>query len=646
MYRLNNVSFSYDDHLILKNLTLQFPDFGLVVILGKSGCGKTTFLSLLSGVLKPTSGTIEGFREAKPAIVFQSPLLLNYLDTKENACLCAELYGMKEKGDDILRRVGLSDMTSHDVTTMSGGEQMRLSIARALLSDSPVLILDEPTGQQDEKNAKEIYRILKDLAKDHLLILVTHDEKNAEEIADFLYLMDKGELTLKKGSGLCPSKAKANIAHDDISFGFASLLAKKYLRRKSGRVRLATIFLAFIMSLFYLGMELKLSLPQTMNSFLSEYYAYEVNTISAKEEIAESGRLHLERSSVPSEEQLALLKIKETYTPLSFFLPETNEVTIKGVSKTVSFRPFFHQDQTRLKAGSISHNAKEVIVNESFLSEFGFSDLSQAIDFSLSSAVLISSSSLSSSDLVSLNDHFSIVGLGKEKKAFNQPVVYYSYFDYYARLSDEYLKNISIELDQLISIADLLHDPAYDNDDFKGQSKLFLKENVDEQLRLAHSIYPDTIKITSQALTLKSSTSELLSSLTQILLMFLALNLISAFMLEFLIVYSLYEENIRLFALEKAFQASKKTKLCILSALQFRLLKRLLMILFPLCLILSSGINLVLHQLNMPSFLASFNLSLFLLISLGATIVSLLSSLLPLRWIKDSELKKELEGED
>ncbi len=646
MYQLNNVSFGYDDHLILKNLTLQFPDLGLVVILGKSGCGKTTLLSLLSGVLKPTSGTIEGFEEAKPAIVFQSPLLLTYLNAKENACLCSELYGMKEKGDDILKHVGLSDMASHDVTTMSGGEQMRLSIARALLSDSPVLILDEPTGQLDEKNAREIYRILKDLAEDHLLILVTHDEKNVEEIADFLYLMDKGTLTLKKGSELNTLKAKANIVRGDISFRFASLLAKKYLHRKSGRVRLATIFLAFIMSLFYLGMELKLSLPQTMNAFLSEYYAYEVNTISAKEEIAESGRLHLERSSVPSEEQLAMLKIKETYTPLSFFLPETNEVTIKGISKTVSFRPFFHQDQQRLKAGRISHSAKEVIVNGNFLSEFGFSDLGQATDFSLSSAVLISSSSLTSSDLVSLEDRFSIVGVSKEKKVFNQPVVYYSYFDYCDRLSDEYLKNISVELDRLTSIADLLHDPAYDSDDFKGQSKLFLKENIDEQLHLTHSIYPDTIKITSQAITLKNSTSELLSSLTQILLMFLALNLISAFMLEFLIVYSLYEENIRLFALEKAFQISKKTRLRILSALQFRLLKRLLVILFVLCLIFSSLINLVLHRLNMPSFLASFNPSLFLLISLVAIIVSLLSSLLPLRWIKDNELKKELEGED
>lgn len=647
MYRLNKVSFGYDDHPIFHNLSVDFPEHGLVIILGKSGCGKTTLLSLLCGVLKPQSGSVEGFFEARPALVFQSPLLLSYLNVQENVLLSTILNGDKARVDSVLHQVGLDGFEKKEIQKMSGGEQMRVSIARALLTDSPVLILDEPTGQLDEKCSLEIYRILKELSDDHLLIMVTHDEKNALELADQLYLMEEGNLILKKGS-VC---SKTTLRTNRRSFGHihlrdSSLLAKRYLKKKRTRVLLATIFLSFIMTLIYLGLNLKSALPTTVNAFLKEYYAYEVNTISIKESIAENGRLHLERYSVPSDEQLVILNIEESYTPLTYFLPTINSITIHNKSVAVSFYPFFHQSQQKLKYGRTSKSANEVIVNQNFLNEFNLTekDFHQAIH--LSSTALIRSISLTASDLVSLEDTFEIVGVSKEKKAFNQPIIYYSYFDYYDRLSQEYLKNISEELDKLTSITDLLNDAKYDDDDFKGQGKLFLKENIDEQLKVSKSRYPGKVKISSQALSLKESTSTLLDSLTQVLLLFLGLNLISAFMLEFLIVYSLYEENLRLYALEKAFKASKKTRVSVVMGLQFQLLKRVIFFLLFGCLASTITINFILSKLDMPPFLTLFHPGLFLLVLTASVIISFLASLLPFYRIKDSELKKELEGED
>ncbi len=96
MIKLNGVSFSYGDKEIFRNLNVAFPDSGLVVILGKSGSGKTTFLSLISGSLKPKSGSITNSFPDKPSLLFQSPMLLDYLNVEENVLLPLLLEGKRK----------------------------------------------------------------------------------------------------------------------------------------------------------------------------------------------------------------------------------------------------------------------------------------------------------------------------------------------------------------------------------------------------------------------------------------------------------------------------------------------------------------------------------------------------------------------
>ena len=165
MVNISHISFSFGEKNIIDNLSYSFQRDGFYVILGRSGEGKTTFLSLLQGVLTPNKGRIE-IEDEVITQVFQSPLLIDYLNVKENILLPLTLQGKKEKEEEesvkeALSRVNLSGFEERMPKTLSGGESMRVSIARALVQKSTVLLLDEPTGQLDETNSKEIYTLLK-----------------------------------------------------------------------------------------------------------------------------------------------------------------------------------------------------------------------------------------------------------------------------------------------------------------------------------------------------------------------------------------------------------------------------------------------------------------------------------------------------
>ncbi len=203
--KFEHVSFSYGENTVLSDVSVSFEGPGLYLILGRSGSGKTTFLSLISSLLQPDSGKIDFQLSEKPSMVYQSPLLLDYLSVIENVSLPLVLDGenmkeAKEKAEEMLEKVHIPELKEREPKTLSGGEQMRVSIARALVSDSDCLILDEPTGQLDEKNSQEIYSLLKELSKEKTVILVTHDEKSAYEIADYLYELKEKKLVLIKAA--------------------------------------------------------------------------------------------------------------------------------------------------------------------------------------------------------------------------------------------------------------------------------------------------------------------------------------------------------------------------------------------------------------------------------------------------------------
>jgi putative ABC transport system ATP-binding protein len=221
IYTLGDVKVS-----ALENVSFEVPKGQVVFVVGPSGSGKTTLLNLLGGIDSCTQGTvhINGeditqysgrkltlFRKRNFSFVFQFYSLIPTLTALENVELVLELIGIRTKlvrssAIKFLEMVGLQDRMHNFPSQLSGGERQRVAIARALAKNPVVLLVDEPTGQLDEKTGEEIVRLIRNIAKDNniTVILVTHDQlllkyadriiqlRSGEIINDYLQLQDKG----------------------------------------------------------------------------------------------------------------------------------------------------------------------------------------------------------------------------------------------------------------------------------------------------------------------------------------------------------------------------------------------------------------------------------------------------------------------
>ena len=198
---------------ILKSIELTIPTGQFIAITGHSGSGKTTLLSLIAGLDTPTDGTIniDGqditklnedelavLRGKRFGFIFQNFHLIPTLTALENVVLSAELngtIGATKKSEYLLGTVGLQDRQHHYPAQLSGGEQQRLSLARAFVNDPEIILADEPTGNLDSKNSDRIIELLKDLhrVKGATIVLVTHESQVADQSQRILTLGD-GEI--------------------------------------------------------------------------------------------------------------------------------------------------------------------------------------------------------------------------------------------------------------------------------------------------------------------------------------------------------------------------------------------------------------------------------------------------------------------
>lgn len=193
---LKNVSYWYEkDKTILDNLTVNFEKGKFYTVIGPSGSGKTTFLSLISGLDKKKNGEIlycgknidkiglNNYRNKYVSIIFQGYNLLTYMTALQNVISAISIKGIKVKSQkeralEMLKKVGLTEeQCNQKVLTLSGGQQQRVAIARSLVSETDVIIADEPTGNLDEKTSNEIIKIFKDIVEkeNKCLIMVTHN---------------------------------------------------------------------------------------------------------------------------------------------------------------------------------------------------------------------------------------------------------------------------------------------------------------------------------------------------------------------------------------------------------------------------------------------------------------------------------------
>lgn len=215
MLKATQVIKSYNQLQVLKGVSLQINANEVVAIVGASGAGKTTLLQILSTLDRPDSGQIlfEGenilkygerklakFRNRQIGFVFQFHHLLPEFTAIENVCIPAFILGKGKKESEkraleLLTMLGLEDRLSHKPSQLSGGENQRVAVARALINNPAVIFADEPTGNLDSKNKEEIHQLFFDL-RDKLgqtFVIVTHDDAFAEQ-CDRKFVMKDGNI--------------------------------------------------------------------------------------------------------------------------------------------------------------------------------------------------------------------------------------------------------------------------------------------------------------------------------------------------------------------------------------------------------------------------------------------------------------------
>ncbi len=204
----------------LDNVSLSITEGQFVAIQGTSGSGKSTLLNMVGGLDHPSTGDVyfndkplgpftkkemARYRRYSVGMIFQNFNLIPTMSAEENIGLALAFGGLRgvqrrQRAQDLLNRVGLSDRLTHRPAELSGGEQQRVAIARALANNPKVLLADEPTGNLDSTRANELLELLREMVtRDSLTILmVTHDRELASSFADRIILMKDGKIVGKE----------------------------------------------------------------------------------------------------------------------------------------------------------------------------------------------------------------------------------------------------------------------------------------------------------------------------------------------------------------------------------------------------------------------------------------------------------------
>ncbi len=431
----------------LKGVDLDFRKAEFVSVLGQSGCGKTTLLNIIGGLDKYTYGDLfingvstknfkdrdwDNYRNHSVGFVFQSYNLIPHQTILQNVELALSLSGVSKKerkirAKEALEKVGLSDQLKKKPSELSGGQMQRVAIARAIVNNPDIILADEPTGALDTETSLQVMEILKEISKDRLVIMVTHNPELAEKYStriirmlDGLITSDTAPLSETELAEFEAEKAAANLPKSkkdkkakkakmpSMSLATSFSLSLKNLFTKKGR----TILTSFAGSIGIIGIALIFAVSQGMTTYIDilqedTLSSYPITLENQSMDIssllstfigaAQSDKTHNKdavyqksmiydmvnalNSAETTENDLKSFKI---YLENQLAKDSTNEKlqkAINGVSYTYNFDLLVY---TKNIDGKIIHSDSEKLMQDVLLEHFGM-DMSTMVDMSNSS---------------------------------------------------------------------------------------------------------------------------------------------------------------------------------------------------------------------------------------------------------------------
>ena len=484
MIELKNIFLSYkikENKIkdVLKDINLVLPNKGLVFIVGKSGSGKSSLLSIMEGYLKPSRGLIKyknknindnDFNIEKYygmiGVLFQDFNLINDLTLKENIELLSD---DKEKIDTLLEKYDLNKVKNNKIYNLSGGEKQRCALIRALIKDPSIIFADEPTGALDSFNSDLLMNDLYEISKDKLVVVVTHNE-------EFLFKYKSYYIKLEEGKIIENNLNIENVETDSndtskIKENFR-LLSKRVIFSNLKLSIFSFLSLIFTYTILLFSVSFKTSFNSYSNSIINKYYSNNIFTCSKIISSKNNSYLKIIKKEKPKNDEIDdILKDKDIryqlLPNLSYFLSPNKVIIDSNLYSNITFYPSINKNLIE----------NEVVINDEFKNKYNLKEgdilnlkVNKSFNFYLKDSNDIFK------EEIELSLEFKIKEVYNEFPFLNNPKIYYNYNYIYNVLEYQKAENLSKLLLKDLSLINLYDYSSLNQEIDSYSSYLYVEE--------------------------------------------------------------------------------------------------------------------------------------------------------------------------
>ncbi len=293
MYQLKNLTKSFKDTKIFENANYTFNQSGLTAVIGASGSGKSTLLNMIAGfdsnytgeilvennlISSKSSNELADYRKNTIGFIFQEYNLLKGYTVLESVVMGVsfndsdrEFY--QNQARDILNKIGLESKINEKIENLSGGQKQRVAIARALVKNPKIILADEPTGALDRKNSTEIMELLKEISKDRLVVVITHDQK-LTSFFDTVITVDKGQIVEVKNEFSKNTETAIKKEEEKTAKNKVSKLSKKNFKIHLKRYIAVALAIAIGVTIFISSLSFSSVMANSIEEFKEKNIAF------------------------------------------------------------------------------------------------------------------------------------------------------------------------------------------------------------------------------------------------------------------------------------------------------------------------------------------------------------------------------------
>ena len=546
-----------NENVVLNDISITFPDSGLVSIIGKSGSGKSTLLNILMGIEKPTSGKVlfKGKNIAKfndrqfskfhlngVSTIFQHYNLFDDLSALNNVTLPLRMKGLSQRkaykvAMNEFNKLGIEALAKRKVKSLSGGERQRVAILRSVVTSPNVILCDEPTGALDYKNSQEIMGILKKISKSRLVIMVSHNKDLVDRFSDYIIHLKDGKIiennlpkkTINEDkTEQQKTKYKSDWIYTFIGTNLKKNLGKNLFSILSCSVGFAAVFLCVG---FLIGSESSHEEALTKNLSIGNATISKVESVEISDSpLTYQKTMRPELSEVDEElSDFTTIRVEEN---ISYFISSCATCSFNGDNfnnfQMVPLYDFSLQSygsDLLVEGNGGVDSFDEVIVNQEFVDLLGEDLLGKTIILRNTASTNYKTFDEENpfiKDQLIIERPMNIIGIIKEFPFLNSPKIYYSYQGGKNFLKSEIVENLSYYLGYPYTFYDYLIDCDCDDAVSSYSSYIFLTDLSEsgEFFSKIKNSKNKSLEITSTVADIKDTYITFISSFSKTLLVF------------------------------------------------------------------------------------------------------------------------------